>query len=207
MSPHSRSSSRPCATRCAAAAPCPRQADIAFHRLIVEASGEFGLEQCWKSLGVEGRIPVSSTAPTWIRRRPRSGTYSCSTRSARRARAPRARARKHVEVSARLVRARLGPLADDGRPRRHLGRPRGRERRGRRAAAAHDTALPCRAGVPPVRRPVDVDDPNRFIIFERYADDAASTRTRRAHTSRSSCSGEDSPRLETRQRTTLIPLA
>ncbi len=33
--------------------------DIAFHRLIVEAAGNPVLEQCWKSLGVEGRITIS----------------------------------------------------------------------------------------------------------------------------------------------------
>ena len=35
------------------------QHDIAFHRLIVEASGNSVLEQCWKSLGVESRITIS----------------------------------------------------------------------------------------------------------------------------------------------------
>jgi DNA-binding GntR family transcriptional regulator len=33
--------------------------DIAFHRLIVESAGNAVLEQCWKSLGVEGRITIS----------------------------------------------------------------------------------------------------------------------------------------------------
>ena len=56
----SRSSSRRCAR------PSARddtnalaQHDIAFHRLIVEAAGNSVLEQCWKSLGVEGRITIS----------------------------------------------------------------------------------------------------------------------------------------------------
>lgn len=35
------------------------QHDIAFHRLMVEAAGNPILEQCWKSLGVEGRITIS----------------------------------------------------------------------------------------------------------------------------------------------------
>ena len=35
------------------------QHDIAFHRLMVEAAGNPVLEQCWKSLGVEGRITIS----------------------------------------------------------------------------------------------------------------------------------------------------
>jgi len=33
--------------------------DLAFHRVIVEAAGNSVLEQCWKSLGVEGRITIS----------------------------------------------------------------------------------------------------------------------------------------------------
>ena len=33
--------------------------DIAFHRLVVEAAGNPILEQCWKSLGVEGRITIT----------------------------------------------------------------------------------------------------------------------------------------------------
>jgi DNA-binding GntR family transcriptional regulator len=33
--------------------------DLAFHRLMVEAAGNQVLEQCWKSLGVEGRITIS----------------------------------------------------------------------------------------------------------------------------------------------------
>ncbi len=32
--------------------------DLAFHRVIVEAAGNSVLEQCWKSLGVEGRITI-----------------------------------------------------------------------------------------------------------------------------------------------------
>jgi DNA-binding GntR family transcriptional regulator len=82
--------------------------DIAFHRLIVEASGNSVLEQCWKSLGVEGRITVSLY-----------GTYMDPEEAAERhvqlldairsesASAAGREARKHVEVSARLVRARL----------------------------------------------------------------------------------------------------
>ena len=33
--------------------------DIGFHRRMVEAAGNPVLEQCWKSLGVEGRITIS----------------------------------------------------------------------------------------------------------------------------------------------------
>ena len=35
------------------------QHDIAFHREMVEAAGNPVREQCWKSLGVEGRITIS----------------------------------------------------------------------------------------------------------------------------------------------------
>ena len=35
------------------------QHDFAFHRLIVEAAGNDPLTQCWKSLGVEGRITIT----------------------------------------------------------------------------------------------------------------------------------------------------
>jgi DNA-binding GntR family transcriptional regulator len=81
------------------------QHDIAFHRLIVEAAGNSVLEQCWKSLGVEGRITVSLY-----------GTYMEPEEAAERhvrlldairSENPNAagrEARKHVEVSAKLVR-------------------------------------------------------------------------------------------------------
>ena len=81
------------------------QHDIAFHRLIVEAAGNSVLEQCWKSLGVEGRITVSLY-----------GTYMDPEQAAERhvklldairsgnAAAAGREGRKHVEVSARLVR-------------------------------------------------------------------------------------------------------
>jgi DNA-binding GntR family transcriptional regulator len=81
------------------------QHDIAFHRLIVEAAGNSVLEQSWKSLGVEGRITVSLY-----------GTYMDPEEAAERhvqlvdairSENPGAagrEARKHVEVSAKLVR-------------------------------------------------------------------------------------------------------
>jgi DNA-binding GntR family transcriptional regulator len=84
------------------------QHDIAFHRLIVEAAGNSVLEQCWKSLGVESRITVSLY-----------GTYMDPTQAAERhvklidairsqnASAAAREARKHVEVSARLMRNHL----------------------------------------------------------------------------------------------------
>ena len=84
------------------------QHDIAFHRLIVEAAGNSVLEQCWKSLGGESRITVSLY-----------GTYMDPTQAAERhvklidairSQNPSAaarEARKHVEVSARLMRSHL----------------------------------------------------------------------------------------------------
>jgi len=81
--------------------------DIAFHRLMVESAGNVVLEQCWKSLGVEGRITISLY-----------GTYVEPTeaaelhvpileaiRSGKGAAAGRA-ARKHVEQFARIARNR-----------------------------------------------------------------------------------------------------
>ena len=82
--------------------------DIAFHRLIVEAAGNSVLEQCWKALGVESRITITLY-----------GTYMDPTMAAERhvklidairvgnAGAAGREARKHVEVSARLMRSHL----------------------------------------------------------------------------------------------------
>jgi DNA-binding GntR family transcriptional regulator len=82
--------------------------DIAFHRRIVEAAGNSVLEQCWKSLGVESRITISLY-----------GTYMDPAQAAERhvklidairsgnASAAGREARKHVEVSAKLMRAHL----------------------------------------------------------------------------------------------------
>jgi DNA-binding GntR family transcriptional regulator len=84
------------------------QHDIAFHRLIVEAAGNSVLEQSWTSLGVESRITISLY-----------GVYMEPTQAAERhvklidairARNPAAagrEARKHVEVSAKLMRTHL----------------------------------------------------------------------------------------------------
>jgi DNA-binding GntR family transcriptional regulator len=82
--------------------------DITFHRLIVEAAGNSVLAQCWKSLGVESRITISLY-----------GVYMEPTQAAERHvklidairdRNPTAaarEARKHVEVSAKLMRSHL----------------------------------------------------------------------------------------------------
>jgi len=84
------------------------QHDIAFHRLIVEAAGNSVLEQSWTSLGVESRITISLY-----------GVYMEPTQAAERhvklidairERNPAAaarEARKHVEVSAKLMRTHL----------------------------------------------------------------------------------------------------
>ena len=82
--------------------------DIAFHRLIVESAGNSILEQCWKSLGVESRITISLYGtymdPEQAAERHvklidaiRAGNVSAAGREAR----------KHVEVSAKLMRAHL----------------------------------------------------------------------------------------------------
>jgi DNA-binding GntR family transcriptional regulator len=84
------------------------QHDVAFHRLIVEAADNSVLEQCWKSLGVEGRITISLY-----------GTYMEPERAAERhvqlldairsqsAAAAGREGRKHVEVTAKLARSRM----------------------------------------------------------------------------------------------------
>ena len=89
------------------------QHDIAFHRLIVEAAGNAVLEQCWTSLGVESRITISLY-----------GVYMEPTQAAERHvklidairdRNPTAaarEARKHVEVSAKLMRSHLRAAAE-----------------------------------------------------------------------------------------------
>jgi DNA-binding GntR family transcriptional regulator len=88
------------------------QHDIAFHREMVEAAGNPVLEQCWKSLGVESRITISLY-----------GVYMEPTQAAERHiklidairdRNPAAagrEARKHVEVSAKLMRTHLRAAA------------------------------------------------------------------------------------------------
>ena len=80
--------------------------DVAFHRLIVVAAGNSVLQQCWESLGVESRITISLY-----------GTYMDPTQAAERhaklidaicsgnAAAAGREGRKHVEVSARLMRS------------------------------------------------------------------------------------------------------
>lgn len=82
--------------------------DIAFHRVIVEAAENAVLEQCWTSLGVESRIIITLYGvymdPAMAAERHvslidaiRCGNASGAGREAR----------KHVEVSARLMRSHI----------------------------------------------------------------------------------------------------
>jgi len=78
--------------------------DIAFHRLIVEAAGNPILEQCWKSLGVEGRITITLYG-TSIEPQEAAELHVPlleAIRSGKPGAAGRA-ARKHVEAFARIA--------------------------------------------------------------------------------------------------------
>jgi DNA-binding GntR family transcriptional regulator len=82
--------------------------DVAFHRLIVEAAGNAVLEQCWTSLGVESPITItlygSTMEPTEAAERHRKLIDAIRDQNPS---AAAREARKHVEVSARLMRSRL----------------------------------------------------------------------------------------------------
>ena len=81
--------------------------DIAFHRLMVEAAGNVILEQCWKSLGVEGRITISLYG-TYVEPEEAAELHVPileAIRSGKPGAAGRA-ARKHVEAFARIARTR-----------------------------------------------------------------------------------------------------
>ena len=81
--------------------------DIAFHRLIVESAGNAVLEQCWKSLGVEGRITISLYG-TYVEPEDAAERH-VPILEAIRSRKPAAaarEARKHVESFARIARNR-----------------------------------------------------------------------------------------------------
>jgi DNA-binding GntR family transcriptional regulator len=78
--------------------------DIAFHRLVVEAAGNPILEQCWKSLGVEGRITITLYG-TSIEPQEAAELHVPlleAIRSGKPGAAGRA-ARKHVEAFARIA--------------------------------------------------------------------------------------------------------
>lgn len=90
--------------------------DIAFHRVIVESAGNAVLEQCWKSLGVEGRITISlygtyvepheaAELHVPILEAIRSGPPAAAGREAR----------KHVEAFARIARSRVKSPPGSGR--------------------------------------------------------------------------------------------
>ena len=86
--------------------------DIAFHRLIVEAAGNPVLEQCWKSLGVEGRITITLYG-TYVEPREAAELHVPlleAIRSGKPGAAGRA-ARKHVEAFARIASRRPGTKA------------------------------------------------------------------------------------------------
>jgi DNA-binding GntR family transcriptional regulator len=81
--------------------------DIVFHRLIVESAGNAVLEQCWKSLGVEGRITISLYG-TYVEPQEAAELHVPileAIRSRQPATAGR-EARKHVEAFARIARNR-----------------------------------------------------------------------------------------------------
>lgn len=78
--------------------------DILFHRLMVEASGNGPLVQCWKSLGVEGRITLSLYG-TLVEPQDAAGLHDPILEALRAGDGPRAgrEARKHIEQFAKLV--------------------------------------------------------------------------------------------------------
>jgi DNA-binding GntR family transcriptional regulator len=78
--------------------------DFAFHRLIVDASGNAPLIQCWRSLGVEGRI-ILSLYGTLVEPQEAAGLHDPILDALRAGDGPRAgaEARKHIEQFARLA--------------------------------------------------------------------------------------------------------
>jgi DNA-binding GntR family transcriptional regulator len=81
------------------------QHDFAFHREIVEAAGNAVLTQCWKSLGVEGRITLTLYG-TQIEPDEAAELHVAILEAIRSANAALAgrEARKHVEFFAKLAR-------------------------------------------------------------------------------------------------------
>jgi DNA-binding GntR family transcriptional regulator len=93
------------------------QHDISFHRLMVEAAGNVILEQCWKSLGVEGRITISLYG-TYVEPEEAAELHVPileAIRSGPPAAAGRA-ARKHIEAFARIARDRARAGDRSGTP-------------------------------------------------------------------------------------------
>jgi DNA-binding GntR family transcriptional regulator len=89
--------------------------DIAFHRLVVEAAGNPILEQCWKSLGIEGPITITlyGTAVDPEEAAELHAPLLEAIRSGKPGAAGRA-ARRHVEAFARIA---------SGRPRKKASPP------------------------------------------------------------------------------------
>jgi DNA-binding GntR family transcriptional regulator len=78
--------------------------DIAFHRLVVESAGNPILEQCWKSLGVEGPITITLYG-TSVEPEEAAELHAprlAAIRSGKPGAAGRA-ARRHVEAFARIA--------------------------------------------------------------------------------------------------------
>jgi len=78
--------------------------DIAFHRLVVESAGNPILEQCWKSLGVEGPITITlyGTSVEPEEAAELHAPLPDASRSGKPGAAGRA-ARRHVEAFARIA--------------------------------------------------------------------------------------------------------
>jgi len=86
--------------------------DIAFHRLVVEAAGNPILEQCWKSLGIEGPITITlyGTSVEPEEAAELHAPLIDAIRSGKPGAAGRA-ARRHVEAFARIASGRHEPKA------------------------------------------------------------------------------------------------
>lgn len=80
--------------------------DVAFHRLIVESADMPILAQCWKLLGVEGRITLT-LYNTWVEPEEAAELHVPLLEAIRDRSAARAgkEARRHVEYFAKLVRS------------------------------------------------------------------------------------------------------
>ena len=157
------------------------QHDIAFHRLIVEAAGNSVLEQCWKSLGVEGRITISLYGtymdPGAGRRAPRQADRRDPLGQPERRRPRGAQARRGV---GRLMRAGCDARSDGraciARTAASLMLPLGDEpshRDARRAVPRRADPAPPDRG----RRPADPLDPGR-ISAPRMRSSGCSARSR-----------------------------
>ena len=180
------------------------QHDIAFHRLIVEAAGNSVLEQCWKSLGVEGRITVSLYGtymdPDAGGRAPRA---SCSMRSGRGTRRGGARG---AEARRGLGQARARPH-EARRPMTVVLAVTWVAREGESEAVADtsataDAAVARRAGMSPVRRAPRPGRPRPVLPLRalRGRGGARSARRQRALPGARRRGGAPAPRLASARR-------